>query len=227
MRRFAISDIHGCRATFEKVLTDVIQLQKEDTLYLLGDYIDRGPDSKGVFDVIMDLQSKDYQVHCLMGNHEDMLLRSFQSEMAADSWIMAGGDATLKSFGVEHWEDIPQKYIDFMRDLHYYIELEDYLLVHAGFNFRYAFELKDLYRDESAMLWLRYWYNEIKMSILGGRTIVHGHTPTHYRIIEENLKEPNMPFDIDAGCVYDGSGLGNLCVLDMNNQVVEFLEYCG
>ena len=227
MRRFAISDIHGCRATFEKMLTEVIDFQKEDTLYLLGDYIDRGPDSKGVFDVIMNLQEKGYQVHCLMGNHEDMLLRAFQSEMAADSWLMAGGDETLCSFGVEHWKDIPQKYIDFMENLSYYFELEDYLLVHAGFNFRYAEELNDLYRDEFAMLWLRYWYKDIKPEIIEGRTIVHGHTPTHFLLIEENVKYGGESFDIDAGCVYDGPGMGHLCALDMDKKEVHFLKYCG
>jgi len=226
MRRFAITDIHGCRATFEKMLTEVIQLQKEDTLYLLGDYIDRGPDSKGVFDVIMDLQTKGYQVHCLMGNHEDMLIRSFQSEMTADSWIMAGGDATLQSFGVEHWTDIPQKYIDFIKNLQYYFELDDYLLVHAGFNFRYAEELNDLYRDEFAMLWLRYWYKDIIPELIERKTIVHGHTPTHFQLIKENLKE-DMPFDIDGGCVYEGPGMGHLCALDMDKKEVHFLEYCG
>ncbi|MGB0929819.1 MAG: metallophosphoesterase family protein [Chitinophagales bacterium] len=226
MRRFAISDIHGCRATFEKMLTEVLQLQKEDTLYLLGDYIDRGPDSKGVFDVIMKLQAEGYQVHCLMGNHEDMLLRSFQSEMTADSWMMAGGGATLQSFGVEHWKDIPQKYLDFMENLSYYFELDDYLLVHAGFNFRYAKELSDIYRDEFAMLWLRYWYKDLNPELIDGRTIVHGHTPTHWELIKENINE-NLPLDIDAGCVYEGHGMGHLCALNMDDKTVEFLEYCG
>ncbi len=226
MRRFAISDIHGCKATFEKMLTEVIQLQKEDTLYLLGDYIDRGPDSKGVFDVIMNLQSEGYQVHCLMGNHEDMLLRAFQSEMTADSWIMAGGDATLDSFGVKHWKDIPQKYLDFMENLHLYFELDDYLLVHAGFNFRYAQELSDLYRDEFAMLWLRYWYNDIVPELVEGKTIVHGHTPIHKELIEENLNF-ELPLDIDAGCVYEGHGMGHLCALNMDDRTLHFLAYCG
>lgn len=226
MRRFAISDIHGCRATFEKMLTEVLQLQKEDTLYLLGDYIDRGPDSKGVFDVIMKLQSEGYQIHCLMGNHEDMLLRSFQSEMTAESWMMAGGDATLQSFGVDHWKDIPQKYLDFMENLSYYIELDDYLLVHAGFNFKYAEKLSDIYRDEFAMLWLRYWYTDLNYELIEGRTIVHGHTPTHWELIKENIND-NIPLDIDAGCVYEGPGLGYLCALNMDDKTLEFLEYCG
>ena len=74
MSKYAISDIHGCIATF-KTLLDKIKFSKEDELYLLGDYIDRGPDSKGVIDHIWYLQKSGYQVHCLRGNHENMLLQ--------------------------------------------------------------------------------------------------------------------------------------------------------
>jgi len=55
-RHFAISDIHGCVKTFKKLVIDIINLSKEDKLYLLGDYINKGPDSKGVIDFIFTLQ---------------------------------------------------------------------------------------------------------------------------------------------------------------------------
>ena len=104
MRRFAISDIHGCRATFEKMLTEVLQLQKEDTLYLLGDYIDRGPDSRGVIDHIWALQKEGYQVHCLRGNHEQMLL----DEVDKDGFWYKGNRATLDSFQIKSNQGIPK-----------------------------------------------------------------------------------------------------------------------
>ncbi|MEO0876095.1 MAG: metallophosphoesterase, partial [Bacteroidota bacterium] len=66
MRKFAISDIHGCLKTFEALL-DQIQFTTQDELYLLGDYIDRGPDSKGVIDLIWKMQADGYQVKCLRG----------------------------------------------------------------------------------------------------------------------------------------------------------------
>ena len=69
MHRFAISDIHGCAKTFEALL-DRIALSTQGELYLLGDYLDRGPDSKGVLDLIFRLQREGYAVHCLRGNHE-------------------------------------------------------------------------------------------------------------------------------------------------------------
>ena len=66
MRKFAISDIHGCLKSFEALL-DKIQLSTSDELYILGDYIDRGPDSKGVIDYIWKLEQEGYAVKCLRG----------------------------------------------------------------------------------------------------------------------------------------------------------------
>ena len=71
MARWAISDIHGCCQTFRYMVETELQITKEDELFLLGDYIDRGKDSKGVFDYIMQLQNDNFKVQCLMGNHED------------------------------------------------------------------------------------------------------------------------------------------------------------
>ena len=64
-RKIAISDIHGCNKTFQKLLFETLNLQKNDQLYLLGDYIDRGPDSKGVLDTIQNLITNGYYVRCL------------------------------------------------------------------------------------------------------------------------------------------------------------------
>lgn len=76
-RTFAIADIHGCYSTFCALL-DQIMLTREDELYLLGDYIDRGPDSKKVVDLIIQLQADGFAVKPIMGNHEQMLLDSIE-----------------------------------------------------------------------------------------------------------------------------------------------------
>ncbi|MEM9260991.1 MAG: metallophosphoesterase, partial [Bacteroidota bacterium] len=73
MPRYAISDIHGCAATFRTALKTIAFSQK-DELFLLGDYIDRGPDSMGVLEHIWTLQATGYEVTCLRGNHEQMLI---------------------------------------------------------------------------------------------------------------------------------------------------------
>ena len=97
-RKIAISDIHGCCKTF-KALLNKIKFNSNDELYLLGDYIDRGPDSKGVIDYIWQLQKEGYQVNCLRGNHEQMMLRAAFVENKLDHWMRNGGETTLFSFG--------------------------------------------------------------------------------------------------------------------------------
>jgi len=73
-RMFAISDIHGCGISLDHLVSKEIKLKKSDELFLLGDYIDRGKNSKLVIDIILDLVSKRYKVKCLRGNHEQMFL---------------------------------------------------------------------------------------------------------------------------------------------------------
>src|SRR5450759_5853294 len=99
--RYAIADIHGCCKTFQ-ALIEKLQIKGSDHLYLLGDYIDRGLDSKGVLDTIMNLGCK---VVSLMGNHEDMWLRASAKmgdpvlcDANINVWMENGGQATLKSF---------------------------------------------------------------------------------------------------------------------------------
>ena len=75
MARYAISDIHGCFHTFKQLL-NTIGLNKSDELILLGDYINRGKYSKEVVDFIMHLESEKYNIHCLKGNHEEMIFDS-------------------------------------------------------------------------------------------------------------------------------------------------------
>lgn len=218
MKRYAISDIHGCNKTFRHLVEKRINLQKEDHLYLLGDYIDRGPGSKQVFDFIFELQESGYQVHCLRGNHEEMMLNTFHEKVDPFSWMVNGGDATLDSFEAVSFYDIPEQYIQFIENLPYYFVLDDYLLVHAGFEFKKAEKLADLFEDQQAMIWLRYWYNDINPDILGGRTIVHGHTPVSRNEIEKSL-QLGIPLDIDGGCVYHPSPrLGYLCAFDMDDR---------
>jgi len=216
MRRFAISDIHGCLATF-KVLLEKIALTKEDKLYLLGDYVDRGPDSKGVIDHIWQLQAEGFQVHCLKGNHEEMILQCVKEQ----STHYHGLHETNESFGVSVARDIPKKYLKWMRELDYYLEIDGFLLVHAGFSFK-----GDPLTDKEAMIWIREWYHTIDRAWLGNRIIVHGHTPTSKSTIELNLKnlEKTPVIDIDAGCVFNHKKYGHLCALNLDELTFSFQD---
>ena len=169
MKKYATSDIHGCAKTSKKLVAK-INLSKDDELYILGDYIDRGPDSKGVIDYIWQLQEEGFQVKCLLGNHEAMLLEKIRDE---DPWG-DGYPEVLRSFGVKNNKEIPKKYIEWMKDLHVYLEVDEYILVHAGLNFK----LKNPLQNLDDMIWIRGWYGNIDRDWLGDRIIIHGHTPT-------------------------------------------------
>ena len=212
MRKFAISDIHGCLETFKALLSQ-IAFSKSDQLYLLGDYIDRGPDSKGVIDYIWQLQHEGYFVHCLRGNHEQMLLDSFNDPFDLQLWQNHGGLETMSSFNVETIDEVPLEYLQWIDDLPFYIEIDDYFLVHAGLNF----DLPNPYDGLQAMIWIRSWHDKIKKDWLGDRIIVHGHTPTEASTIRQNLVEmqEQSAIIIDGGCVYDIEGLGNLFALEL------------
>ncbi len=220
MRRFAISDIHGCARTFGALLNK-IDLRPEDELYLLGDFIDRGPDSKGVLDKIIQLQNLGYKIHCTLGNHEEMLLQSISSSRDIEQmWWKNGGETTLNSFNATLVEDIPEVYIKFIDEMHICLILEDYILVHAGLNFN----CPDPLEDETPMVWIRDWYGDIDRAWLKDRVIVHGHTPIpQTRIYKHIIEIEDLPvIDIDNGCVYDRPGHNHLCALNLDTLELIF-----
>lgn len=222
MRKFAISDIHGCRKSFAALL-DKVKFTTDDVLYLLGDYIDRGPDSKGVIDLIWQLQASGHTVHCLKGNHEEMLLDDY-GETYRDKNL--GDEALRSSFKVDYVQDIPGNYLRWMNILPHYLEVDNYLLVHAGFEFIFP----DPLLDKSAMLWIRHWYPSIDREWLGDRIIIHGHTPTHQEVIERTVTTTSaLPaIVIDNGCAFHYiEGLGHLCALELGTHQLTFQEYIG
>lgn len=220
--RYAISDIHGCLKTLRALVELQLQLNKEtDVLYVLGDYIDRGNDSKGVIDYLMLLQAEGYKVECLRGNHEQLLLESLEDRDTLSTWLNAGGMQTLASFDVRHPREIPDIYVEWMRDLPYYFTLPDYYLVHAGFNFE---DDSDFLTNTIAMIWIRRWQSSIKPELLGGRIIVHGHTPNTRALITASAAALGHSLDIDAGCFSKTEGYGHLCAFNLDTQQVVFQE---
>jgi serine/threonine protein phosphatase 1 len=220
-RRFIIGDIHGCSKTFRKLVLKNIQLRHEDTLYLLGDFIDRGPDSKGVLDFIFELQESKFNVYPLMGNHEYLLLKSWDNSLYFDLWSRNGSEQTLESFGI-HMEKvriyesvrmIPKEYIGFIKMLPLYIETEEFFFVHAGISMEKGNPLEDV----ESLLWTR--EEEHNEDILGNRILIHGHTPVPLEIIKRQLQEKEMRkvINLDGGCVVKfRPDLGNLVALDLD-----------
>ncbi len=132
-RTLAIGDIHGCLEPL-KLLWDTIQPQLEDRIIFVGDYVDRGPDTKGVIDFLIGLRdSGKYDITFLSGNHEEkfFLARHGGSEMA--DWLAHwGGKETLDSYGEDGINAVSESHWEFLRTCKPYLETEDHLFVHAN-----------------------------------------------------------------------------------------------
>ena len=130
MRRFAIGDIHGCLTALQ-VLDKELAFGDGDTVVTLGDYLDRGPDSRGVIEYLLGLRERCHLV-ALRGNHEIMMLRARNDRSALVNWIACGGRATLDSYGATGFRDVPGTHWDFIADTARYYETEDDFYVHAN-----------------------------------------------------------------------------------------------
>ncbi len=206
-RTFAIGDIHGCAATFKYMLFEELKIQPQDEIYCLGDYIDRGIDSKGVVDIILTLRHQGYKIYTLRGNHEQMMMESSRRQEDFYLWFRNGGSTTLQSFGIDLYNDIQELYKSFFEQTKYYIETPEYIFAHAGLNF----QSENILEDKEAMLWERdYKCPEI---LPGNRILIHGHTPKPLKFI---LKQKSNCINIDGGCVYkENKNYGNLISFDL------------
>lgn len=206
--RYAISDIHGCTKTF-RALLDQIDLQKEDELFLLGDYVDRGPDSYGTLQLIWWLIDSGYRVTCLRGNHEEMWLNELRQGQLPENLPAHEAERTA----------------EWMNALPYYHHTPGYFLVHAGLNFQHPNPLQ----DTESMIWLRYWYADIDRDWLGDNIIVHGHTPEREAAIRGALKNfrERQRICIDGGCSHTVWGMGYLCALNLDTEELTSLRNVG
>jgi serine/threonine protein phosphatase 1 len=214
-RRFVIPDIHGCSRTFLSLINRLIRLRKTDTLYLLGDLIDRGPRSKEVLETIFKLMNTGTTIHVLRGNHEEMMLRSCGNLEYQRLWMLNGGAATMDSLEIEDPCDIPFNYRGYLSRLPYYIEMDDCILVHAGLNC----SAPDPFADRESMLWSR--TTRIDENITKGKKLISGHTPVTREEIRASLHSGRII--LDNGCVYaDRPELGTLAALELDSMSVVF-----
>jgi len=215
MRSFAISDIHGCNKTF-RTLIEKINLQKQDQLFLLGDYINKGPDSKGVLDFIFELKHKGYKVFPVKGNHDQMLLNA-QRGFDLDSWFKeAEKKSTLDSFNVSTPLKIPSIYVQFLKEFPLYYQTDRYYLVHAGFDFTKA----NFLEDENFILNANSY--KVDLTKTEGKKVINGHVPHTIKNILDIIQRNENAIKIDAGCVYyKNEELGNLIALNLNtNEII-------
>ncbi len=196
---YAIGDIHGCLEPLRR-LVDQIHSSETDEVVFIGDYVDRGPDSKGVIDYLLTLQGR---YTFLMGNHERMFLDFLQGKERF-LFLYNGGEATLESYGGVG--NIPASHLAFLNRLVLYYETDDYLFVHGGI--RPGILIQD--QDPKDLLWIREEFYAYPGRY--AKPVVFGHTPMREVLMEEDR------IGIDTACVY-GNKL--TCLILPSRQVIQ------
>lgn len=171
-RTIAIGDIHGCAVALSALL-DRLRPTPQDTIVLLGDYVDRGPDSRAVLQRLVELAQQCTLVP-LLGNHEEMLLASRSDTEALQGWLRCGGVATLDSYGHgTHPRALPADHLAFLESCRPYHETDHHLFSHANFD-------PNVPLGEQTPLMLR-WCSLRESTParrhISGKTVILGHTP--------------------------------------------------
>ena len=208
-RRLVITDIHGCYQTFIKLL-DTVDLKKRDQLFILGDMIDRGPYSYLVLDKIWQLLDRGYQIFPLRGNHEQLFL-NFNRENAKKLFTFASRQ--YASHLIDADGRLNSDVDKFFGNLPFYYETDIAFLVHAGFDTK----IKNPFEAWKDMIWLRsFSYSEKRLK---GKIVIHGHVPTSYEFISQEIEKGAKIINLDNGCIRSRvSGYGNLICFNLDTR---------
>jgi serine/threonine protein phosphatase 1 len=212
---YAVGDIHG-RAD---LLREMHHLIAEDAATLtpgtsklvvyLGDYVDRGLESRRVVDLLIDDPLQDFQAVHLLGNHDAWLLSFLVDPAIGQIWLRYGGDATMHSYGVQFGtpqddprfyeqlqrhlrQRIPRRHVEFLQSLELSFQSGDYVFVHAGVD--PARPLHQQTADD--LLWIREPFLSCRLDL--GCVVVHGHTVESEPIVRANR------IGIDTGACWTG-----------------------
>lgn len=211
-RAYVIGDVHGRQdlltSLLERIAKDRAQREDAETyLIFLGDYVDRGPGSSDVIDMLLDLKRSEKNVITLKGNHESAMMSFLQDPMKGKRWLHYGGDATLRSYGIDLVlaelteekirkagqqlkKNLPDSHLQFISSLEASHVMGDYLFVHAGIE--PGRPIDD--QKEHDLLWIRDDF--LEHTGLFEKIIVHGHSI----IPEPEFKENRI--SIDTGAFY-------------------------
>lgn len=213
----AIGDIHGCAASLEALL-EAIDPAENDHLLFIGDYIDRGPDSRGVIDQLIALD-KTHECTFLRGNHEALML-NYLDLGAFNLWRINGGITTMQSYISDDGSavEIPEEHEQFVRDTKLYYETNDYFFVHAGLKADLTIQENLDQFGEEVFLWERGHLEA--SSFAWEKPVVCGHTPHADPIDREKL------LMIDTGCVYhDEPEMGTLTAVRLPQRTYIEVAY--
>jgi serine/threonine protein phosphatase 1 len=209
MRLYAIGDVHGCLEALldvhEAIADDLTRRPVADWRIIhVGDYVDRGPENRGVIEYLAGRAVEDPQMVFLMGNHDEMFLASIDGDAnMARVWLSNGGVETLFEYGVDvdvfaerfrndtpKLPEVPEAHLAFLRGLDLFARFGDYAFVHAGIEPGIALEAQ----TRQTLLWMREPFLESTQEY--DAVIVHGHTPRREVEVRRNR------IDIDTGAVF-------------------------
>ncbi|MDY3555066.1 metallophosphoesterase family protein [Gemmata sp. JC717] len=199
-RTIAIGDVHGCFDAFV-ALVEVLAIGPDDTVVALGDYIDRGPNSRGVLDLLLALTGRCRLVP-LLGNHEEALLDALRDKEQLRRWLTLGGADTLRSYGwvpggprraLADW--IPRSHREFLATCRPYHETSTHIFLHAGY-------VPELPLGEQPALALRWRVTDATVAAphRSGKVAVVGHTPQS----SGRVLDLGFLVCIDTNCVRGG-----------------------
>jgi serine/threonine protein phosphatase 1 len=169
VRTIAIGDIHGCSKALRSLL-EAIEPGPDDRLILLGDYVDRGPDARGVLDLLVELHKR-CRTELILGNHEIMLLACARGGCDTQLWMQMGGRATVTSYG-GRLAAIPERHLELLGQCQPYIETDQHIFVHANY-------IPELPMDQQPEQ-IRYWEHlaiPLPAPHHSGKRVFVGHTP--------------------------------------------------
>ncbi len=203
---YVVGDVHGCLALYceieAQILRDAKGFDAPPTIVLLGDIVDRGPQSAALIDHLLGQPPGAARRLCLMGNHEAMMLDYLAAPGANADWLHLGGHETLASYGVSHdiatlermserklqqtlAAHLPEPHVRFLRDLLPGIQVGPYLLAHAGADASTPLTAQ----PRQALLW-----GEAGLVAPGGLTLVHG----HYVTVQPDVRPHSIGIDTGA-----------------------------
>ncbi len=169
-RIIAIGDIHGYSGAFDAV-SEALDPRPDDTIVVMGDFVDRGPDSRGVIDRLLAMR-QECRLVTILGNHDEMLLDVCHGRMdMLSGWLIYGGDATVSSYGGHIPDGVPEEHIDFLESCLPFYETDQHFFVHAN----YHPDLPLSQQPGTALRWesLRH---RTPLAHYSGKTAIIGHT---------------------------------------------------
>lgn len=203
----AIGDVHGCRDLLVDLIAKIERKMAGQAFrtVFLGDYIDRGPDSRGVIEELLAYRARRPDTVFLKGNHEQAMLDFLASPADSEAWLSWGGEETMASYGISVETPLnlpllqialaralPDAHFDFLMSLQLCHREQDFVFVHAGLNPDRPIDQQ----QEDDMLWIRDRFFDGGAGRFDNLTVVHGHTPVR------RAQDLRWRVNVDTGAVW-------------------------